>query len=132
MVKGEESGFALVTALFAVFLLSVALALVAASLQLRMGMVQREARSLTLTALADAALAETLAHLALDATYRGVAAHPFGGGTIESEVTRVSTARFEVTASGRYAGRERAVRATVLRLPEGTRVVSWIKVGSPP
>lgn len=126
--KAEESGFALVTALFAVFLLSVALALVGTSLQLRMSMVRQEARSLTLTALSDAALAETLAHLAIDATYRGVAAHPYGGGTIESEVVRVSTTRYQVRASAFYAGGERAVRAEVLRLPEGTQVVSWARV----
>lgn len=125
----RESGFALATTLFAVFLLSVALALVATSLQLRMSMVQDEARSLTLTALADAALAETLAHLAVDATYRGAAAHPFGGGTIESEVARLDTTRYEVTAKATYAGGERSVRAMVLRLPEGTQVVSWSRVG---
>ena len=129
MKRGEESGFALVTALLAVFLLSVALALVATSLQIRMNMVRQEARSLTLTALSDAALAETLAHLAIDATYRGVAAHPFGGGSIESEVVRVDTRRYEVRAFASYAGAERAVRAEVLRLPEGTQVVSWSRVG---
>lgn len=128
MRKESESGFALVTALLAVFLLSVALALVATSLQIRMNMVRQEARSLTLTALSDAALAETLAHLAIDATYRGVAAHPFGGGTIGSEVVRVDTRRYVVRATASYAGVERAVRATVLRLPEGTQVVSWSRV----
>lgn len=91
-------------------------------------MVRQEARSLTLTALSDAALAETLAHLAIDATYRGVAAHPYGGGTIESEVVRVSTTQYQVRASALYAGVERAVRAEVLRLPEGTQVVSWSRM----
>lgn len=119
----------LVTALFAIFLLAVGLALVGSSLHLRMSMVRQEARSLNLTALSDAALAETLAHLAIDATFRGVEAHPFGGGTIESEVARVGTLRYEVTARASYAGGERAVRAVVLRLPEGTQVVSWTRTG---
>lgn len=122
----KEDGFALPGALLALLLLSVALALVAASLQLRMRLVIRESRSLTLTALSDAALAETLARLSESPSFRGVQVRTFGGGSLESEVHRLSSVRFEVTATAVYAGRERVVEAIVVR-PAGqtARVVQW-------
>lgn len=122
----KEDGFALPGALLALLLLSVALALVAASLQLRMGLVQRESRSLTLTALSDAALAEALARLSEDAAFRGTPEHAFGGGTLENEVHPISGVQFDITASATYAGRKRVVEAGVLRPPGQTaRVVQW-------
>ncbi|HEX3128705.1 MAG TPA: hypothetical protein VH394_15335 [Thermoanaerobaculia bacterium] len=122
----REDGFALPGALLALLLLSVALALVAASLQLRMRLVQRESRSLTLTALSDAALAEALARLSEDAAFRGTPRHTFGGGTLENEVHPISGVQFEITATASYAGRERVVEAGVLRPPGQTaRVVQW-------
>jgi hypothetical protein len=124
-----EAGFALPGALLAIFLVSVALALVATSLELRMRLVQRESRSLTLTALSDAALAETLAHLSENAAFRGALEHPFGGGSLKSEVRPLSAVRFEVEATATYAGRARTVEAEVIRLPgEAARVVRWRRV----
>lgn len=126
MVKPRESGFALPAVLLAILLLSIALALVAASLQLRMGLVRREARSVTLTALSDAALAETLAELSEDAHFLGVPEHALGPGRLRSEVRRLSPGRYEVVATAVHAGRERTVEAEVLR-PIGApaRVVRW-------
>lgn len=122
----REDGFALPGALLALLLLSVALALVAASLQLRMRLVLRESRSLTLTALSDAALAEALARLSEDAAFRGAPGHAFGGGSLESEVRPLSKVQFEVTATAAYAGRERVVEADVVRPPGETAfVVGW-------
>lgn len=124
-MKRRESGYALVTVLLAVFLLSVALALVGASLQLRMRLVQDEARDLRLRALSDAALAETLARLAESAYFDGVEEHPFGGGAIRSEVRFLAPGRFEVVATASYSWEERTVRAEVLRHPGQARVVRW-------
>jgi Tfp pilus assembly protein PilV len=125
-VSRKEGGFALPGALLALLLLSVALALVAASLQLRMRLVLRESRSLTLTALSDAALAEALARLSENPAFRGTPAHAFGAGTLTSEVHPLSGVRFEVKATAAYAGRERVVEADVLRPPGQTaRVVQW-------
>lgn len=125
MVKKEE-GFVLASVLLAILLLSIGLALVAASLQLRMGLVRREARSVTLTALSDAALAEALAELSEDAYFHGVPEHDLGPGRLRSEVQFLSPGRYEVVATAAYAGRERTVEAEVLR-PIGTpaRVVRW-------
>ena len=122
----RQDGFALPGALLALLLLSVALALVAASLQLRMRLVIRESRSLNLTALSDAALAEALARLSENPSFRGAPKHAFGGGSLESEVHPLSTVRFEVTATAGYAGKERIVEADVVRPPGQTaRVVRW-------
>ncbi len=124
--RPAQSGFALPGALLALLLLSVALALVAASLQLRMGLIQREARTVTLIALSDAALAETLANLTYDADYGGVPDKDFGGGRIGTDVRRFSAVSFAVTASATYARRKRVVEADVAR-PVGktARVIRW-------
>lgn len=126
MSRPRERGFALPAVLLAVLLLSIALALVAASLQLRMRLVRREAQSLTLTALSDAALAETLAWLTTNAHYQGVPEHPFGNGRYRSQVRLLAPGRYEVVATARYAGRTRIVEAEVVR-PVGSapQVVRW-------
>ncbi|HYN22697.1 MAG TPA: hypothetical protein VE078_17185 [Thermoanaerobaculia bacterium] len=122
----REKGFALPAVLLAVLLLSIALALVAASLQLRMRLVRQEAQALTLTALSDAALAETLAWLAQNAHYLGVPEHAFGSGRYRSDVHFLGPGRYEVIATATYAGRGRTVAAEVFR-PAGSpmRVVRW-------
>lgn len=126
MVKRKEAGFVLPAVLLGILLLSIGLALAAASLQLRMRLVRREAQSLTLTALSDAAVAETLALLSQDPDYGGVPERAFGGGRLRSDVRRLSPVRYEVVATAAYAGRERTVEAEVAR-PPGTpaRVVRW-------
>ncbi len=122
----RDDGFALAAVLLAILLLSIGLALVAASLQLRMRLVRREAQSVTLTALSDAALAETLAELGEDAYVHGVPEHGLGPGRLRSEVRFLSPGRYEVVATATYAGRERTVEAEVLR-PAGDspRVLRW-------
>ena len=125
-MRRKEDGFALASVLLAILLLSIALALVAASLQLRMGLVRREARSLTLTALSDAAMAETLAELGEDAYFHGVPEHGLGPGRLRSEVRFLSPGRYEIVATATYAGRERTVEAEVLK-PAGAppQVLRW-------
>ncbi|MFL6200485.1 MAG: hypothetical protein ACJ76J_15010 [Thermoanaerobaculia bacterium] len=125
MVK-RDTGFVLASVLMAILLLSIGLALVAASLQLRMGLVRREARSVTLTALSDAALAETVAEISADAYFPGVPEHGLGPGRLRSEVRFLSPGRYEVVATAIYAGRERTVEAEVLRpIGAAARVVRW-------
>ena len=125
MVRRDD-GFALAAVLLAILLLSIGLALVAASLQLRMRLVRREAQSVTLTALSDAALAETLAELSKDAYFHGVREHGLGPGRLRSKVRFLTLGRYEVVATAIYAGRERIVEAEVLRPAGGApRVLSW-------
>ncbi len=126
MVRRRDDGFALAAVLLAILLLSIGLALVAASLQLRMRLVRREAQSVTLTALSDAALAETLAELSKDAYHHGVREHGLGPGRLRSEVRFLSPGRYRVVATATYAGRERIVEAEVLRPAGGApQVLRW-------
>jgi hypothetical protein len=122
----KDDGFVLASVLLAILLLSIGLALAAASLQLRMGLVQCEARSVTLTALSDAAVAETLAELGEDAYFHGVREHDLGPGRLRSDVQFLSPGRYQIVATAIYAGRERTVEAEVLR-PAGDppRVLRW-------
>jgi hypothetical protein len=120
-----ESGYALLTSLLVIFLLSIALALLGGSLQLRMRLVREDGQSVILSALSDAALAEALANLAQSAGYSGSPEHGFGGGKIASEVEPLGLGIFEVTATARYASRTRVVEAEVLRAPGIARVRRW-------
>jgi type II secretory pathway pseudopilin PulG len=120
-----ESGFALLTALLVIFLLSIALALLAASLQIRMRLVREDAETVILSGLADAAVAEAVANLAQSASYSGTPVHDFGQGKIQSQVQPVSPGIFDVVATATYAGRTRAVEAEVFRAPGVARVRRW-------
>jgi hypothetical protein len=121
------SGFALLVALFVVFLVGVALSLLALSLAVRLRMAHEEARGAALAALCDAAVAETLAGIAAGQV-DGVGEHPFGSGTIGSEVQTLGAQHYRVTATARFDGRARAVLADVVRDLQGTRVVHWQRV----
>jgi len=122
-----ESGFALLVALFAVFMVGVALSLLALSLAVRLRMAHEEARATVLTALCDAAVAETLAGIAIGQV-DGVGEHPFGSGTIGSEVQTVAAQHYRITATAHVGGKARTVLADVVRDVQGTRVVHWRRV----
>ncbi|HYL04806.1 MAG TPA: hypothetical protein VE075_02140 [Thermoanaerobaculia bacterium] len=119
-----DSGFALLVALFVVFLLSMALSLLGLSLALRLRVARDEARATMLTALCDAAVAETLAGVAAGQP-DGIDQHPFGGGSIGSQVQTLAAKHYRITATARIGGRVRTVLADVVRDDQGTRVVHW-------
>jgi hypothetical protein len=124
VVARRERGYALLITLAVVFLLSVALSLVALSLAVRLRLEREEARSIRVSALCDAALAEALANLAAgDST--GVEPHPFGNGTIGSAVLLEGPGRYRITATASYGGKGRTAVAEVVRDAGGTRVVAW-------
>jgi hypothetical protein len=122
---GDETGLALVTALMVVLLVGGALALLAAALDLRMRAVRQEARTVRVTALADAAVAATVAELARSWSYPGLAEERYGGGTIASEVRWLDGRTSEVVARATWGGVERVVRVIVTRTPSGLRVSGW-------
>jgi hypothetical protein len=126
--RGGERGYALLTALFVLFILAIALELVASALLLRLRAARDDAEATALAALSDAALAESIAHLAADPAYRGAAAHPYAGGTIGSRVEFLGVGRFEVRAAALFAGRLRVVSARVARGGGGAWVLSWARV----
>lgn len=122
---GGQQGYALLVALVVLLLVSIALALLAAGLQIRMRLVRQEAQMLRLMALNDAALAETLASLNYDPNFEGLPDQAFGGGRISSAVRPLGTGQYEILAVALYAGKERAVDAEVIRTPLGVAVVRW-------
>lgn len=124
--KRREQGYALLTALLVIFLLSTALALLGASLQLRMRLVREEGKTVILGALSDAAVAESLASLAQSASFTGSAEHDFGGGRISSKVTPLGGfGLYDVVASASFGGRKRVVQAEVYREPGRARMRWW-------
>jgi type II secretory pathway component PulK len=123
-VSRGERGYALLIALLVVALLSVALALIGLSLALRLRTAREEARGVTLTALCDAALAETLSGLAAGQA-GNVAEHPLGSGTVASQVATIDAHHFRIRATARFEARARTVVADVVRDVSGTRVVHW-------
>lgn len=120
-----ESGQALIVALLALLMVSVACALLAGSLLLHLRAARHEAEDVRLAALADAAVAASLAELAASPASRGLIAREFDGGRIASDVTRPELGRAVVVARVDYRGRIRRIRAEVRLTAAGPRVVAW-------
>lgn len=110
--RRREGGQALVTALFVLLLVGIAMAVAVAAVQLEMRTVRHEARSVRLRAMADAAVAATLAELAADRGSQGLDERSFDGGTIESRVRERGPLVYEITARARHAGLTRTVQVT--------------------
>jgi hypothetical protein len=119
-----QDGYALLVALLVVFMVSVALSLIALSLAVQMRSAREEARGTVLTSLCDAALAEALSAIAAGGR-SGLPQHAFGDGLIGSNVLAIDALHFTVTATATYGGKGRAVQAQVVRDAGGTRVVAW-------
>ena len=107
-----------------VFLTAVALSLLALSLAVRLRIARDEARGTALSALCDAAVAETLAAVAIGQV-DDIGEHPFGSGTIGSRVQTVGAMHYRIIATAHFGGKARRVLADVVRDVEGTRVVHW-------
>ena len=86
--RRREEGHALVLALFTLLLVSLATALVATGITLRMHSVQRGTVAAQVTAIEDAAIAETLARLSASDSFSGIPRRDFGTGWLSSQVER--------------------------------------------
>jgi hypothetical protein len=127
--RREESGYALVVALMVVFLVSISLALLAASLQIRLRTEGEGGETVILSALSDGAVAESLANLAEDASFPGISDKALGNGRIRSTVEPLDGERnFRVLATATYRQRRRVVEVEVLRDPGVARVIRWRRV----
>lgn len=127
----REAGHALVVALFVIAATLAASAILAGALAVRVGLLLQENRNLHLTALTDAALAQTLAELSRDPGYPGTRGErPFGDGTLAVEVRPTGPTAVVVEVWARYAGAGRAARAEVSLLP--LEVTRWWPVGFSP
>jgi hypothetical protein len=114
----------LILALGALVVVTAAVLMVARVMETRRMMVSYEKRAVTLVALSDAALAESLAELALDADFTGVAQRPFSGGTIRSSVEIEPGGARRVTAVASFDGWTSTIRAEVAVHPT-VRVVKF-------
>ena len=114
--------------LLVLFLLSVALALLAESLLLRMRMAREEAETVAVDSLSDSALEEAIAELALDPNYKGAPEHNFGGGTLQSKVQSLGPNLYDVTATATYGYRHRVVEAQVFRGGGEITIRHWRRV----
>ncbi len=125
MVNGRrESGHALLVTLFVVAAMMAAGAMIAGSLAYRMALLRDETRGLQLSALTDAALAQTLAELSQNANYGGTEGpRPFADGTIATDVYGIGAQRVAVEVRATYHGAGRGARAEVHLLP--LEVLLW-------
>ena len=126
----RESGVALIYAIIALAIVAMMVAVVAASLQPRIVTHNHLERTVRLTALVDAAMAATLAELAVDRTYAGVDETAVGDGLMGSTATQVSLHEVEVVAVGRTRG-WRAVVVARVDVENGPKVIRWHRFQGP-
>ena len=131
MVSRRERGSALVFALATLTLIAITIAAVTAEIQTRGAGVVIEERAVRLSALSDAAMAETLAELSdKGIAYAGIAERRVEGGTITSSVRVISAWEVEVLAVGSRNGWSSVIRAKV-SLQRGPKVVWWQRTQGP-
>ncbi len=118
-------GHAMIAALMVLVLVSIAVALLAASLNLHLRSVARENADLQLTALADAALAETLARLSQNPDFPGLTERPFGHGHFSSEVRWRGRRDRSIVVRTRYGKWTREIQAEANLSPTRLRVGGW-------
>lgn len=126
----RESGVALIYAIIALAIVAMMVAVVAASLQPRIVTHTHLERTVRLTALVDAAMAATLAELAVDRADAGVEETALGDGLMSSTATRVSLHEVEVVAVGQTRG-WRAVVVARVDVENGPKVIRWHRFQSP-
>ena len=126
-----ERGTALVFALATLTLVAITIAVVTAELQTRGAGVVIEERSVRLTALSDAAMAETLDELSVQgSSFAGVPERRVEGGTMSSSVRPMGEWEAEVIAVGLRDGWVSTIRARVF-LEGGPRVLWWQRTQGP-
>ena len=130
MRGGRESGVALIFALVALAIVAFMVVVVAASMQPRITTHSHLERTVRLTALVDAAMATTLAELAVNRHSLGFPERALGEGTISSTVAQVGLHEVEVVVQGRARGWRATVVARV-NVEKGPRVMRWHRYQSP-
>ena len=127
----SERGTALVFALATLTLIAITIAAVTADLQARGAGVVIEERSVRLSALSDAAMAETLAELSVQGSgFGGIPERRVEGGAMSSSVRPIGEWEAEVVAVGSRDGWVSTIRARVF-LEGGTRVLWWQRTQGP-
>jgi hypothetical protein len=132
LARSRERGEALLFALFALLLLTLSLALLALTMRLRLEEQQRELRRVHLDQLLDGVMAETLARLAIDPSFRGVASRPDADGEGWSEVERLGPYEARVEAGALLGARQASARARLHLVPGPPRVLRWERAATGP
>lgn len=131
VTQTSERGTALIFALAALTLIAITIGAVTAELQSRGAGVVLEERVVRVTALSDAAMAETLAELAAGGVeFPGVIERSFEGGAISSTVRPLGAWEVEVIAIGRRNDWQAVVTARVW-VKDGARVLWWQRTQGP-
>jgi len=129
--SSPERGSALIFALATLTLVAITIAGVTAEIQSRGAGVVIEERSVRLTALSDAAMAETLAELSdQGVAFAGVPERRVEGGTMSSAVRPIGEWKVEVIAVGSRDGWSSVIRARVY-IQGGPRVLWWQRTQGP-
>lgn len=126
----RQRGSALVFALAALTLVAVTVLAVTAGVRSRGAGVVMEERHVRLSALSDAAMAESLAELARNAAFTGIPERRIEGGSIASAVRPVGLYEVELEATGRRNGWRSVVIGRV-DLEHGPRVLRWERTQRP-
>jgi hypothetical protein len=125
VVRGSRSGHVLMVAMIVILIVASAAALIWTHYRLQTKLFLQQSRQIRLIALNDAAVAETLAHLAENDGYRGQPTHDFGDGEISSQVRSLGDDHREIVVVSRYRGWGRRTRLEVTLMAGGPRVDSW-------
>lgn len=125
MVRKPARGSALLLAIVALLVVSLAAHALHGILLRDLHGFQAERRNVQLRALTDAALAATLSGLSEDPSVRRVPRRPLGDGFLQSEVRGAGPGVVEVLATGETGRSRSTVRALVSLGPSGPRVVTW-------
>jgi hypothetical protein len=129
--RASERGVALVFALATLTLVAITVAAVAAEIRSRGAGVVLEERSVRVTALVDAAMAESLAEIAdKGSSFRGISERAVEGGSISSTVRAMGEWEVELVAVGTRDDWQTTIRARV-NLTTGPRVLWWEKTQGP-
>ena len=127
----RDAGFALLLGIAAIALVSTAVLVVGEQLLCKARDFRLEERQITLIALSDAALAETLAHLSADPSFDGVTERPLEPGTISSRVRTSSPGSATVVARGSFGQWQATLEAEVALGAGRPRVLSWTRTTGP-
>jgi hypothetical protein len=128
----RQRGNALLLALIVLVLVESALVLLAMALRLRQEEARREARDVRLLALADAAVARSLACLASAVGCGGFPEEQLGPGRIAAEIASDGGTRRRILARARWGAAALAVEADVQLTPGGPQVVRWRRAPAGP
>ena len=129
--RPTERGSALVFALAALTLVALTIGAVAAEIRSRSAAVVLEERSVRAIALADSAMAETLAELAAKGRgFPGIAERAVPGGAISSRVRPIGEREAEIVALGTRPDWQATITARVI-LENAPRVLWWQRTQGP-